>query len=325
MNHKINIFEELNTIKSMFNYQPGKVISEQDNTTNRQYLKEDAIKDFEAKIPQETKYKFNKMDNGWQAAGTNVQKIVDALNSFTATEYTLYNNYLALKKPEGVTGLTGIINKEMEYDNLEDVKKVADALKRLGLTGTYEIDDKDKYGQKKTPTFRVNSFKIVKSVTPVVAKTAAELDATWATTYKCVTLQPGATTGKMNDGSTKYFVGDVTYFNNGRKLLPGQTSTVPYTCDEFKSKAPVVDRKKDRVKSNTNVKNLAPLTQDIQTSIGSNPSGKLSSQELDSILQRLGGNDASSETSQEVQTTQTFPTDANGKPDLDKILASLAQ
>ena len=177
MNHKINIFEELNTIKSMFNYQPGKVISEQDNTTNRQYLKEDAIKDFEAKIPQETKYKFNKMDNGWRAAGTNVQKIVDALNSFTATEYTLYNNYLALKKPEGVTGLTGIINKEMEYDNLEDVKKVADALKRLGLTGTYEIDDKDKYGQKKTPTFRVNSFKIVKSVTPVVdPKKAAVVD-----------------------------------------------------------------------------------------------------------------------------------------------------
>ena len=178
MNHKINIFEELNTIKSMFNYQPGKVISEQDNTTNRQYLKEDAIKDFEAKIPQETKYKFNKMDNGWRAAGTNVQKIVDALNSFTATEYTLYNNYLALKKPEGVTGLTGIINKEMEYDNLEDVKKVADALKRLGLTGTYKITTKDKYNQKlETPTYEVGSFKIVKSGTPVVdPKKAAVVD-----------------------------------------------------------------------------------------------------------------------------------------------------
>jgi hypothetical protein len=155
----------------------SRVLSLHESAAKRQYLKEDAIKDFEAKIPQETKYKFNKMDNGWQAAGTNVQKIVDALNSFTATEYTLYNNYLALKKPEGVTGLTGIINKEMEYDNLEDVKKVADALKRLGLTGTYEIDDKDKYGQKKTPTFRVNSFKIVKGVTPVVdPKKAAVVD-----------------------------------------------------------------------------------------------------------------------------------------------------
>jgi len=177
MNHKINIFEELNTIKNMFHYQPGKVISEQDNATNRQYLNEDAISDLESKIPQETKYKFNKMDNGWQAAGTNPQKIVDALNSFTVAEYNLYNKYLALKKPEGVTGLTGIINKEMEYDNLEDVKKVVDALKRLGLTGTYEIDDKDKYGQKKTPTFKVGSFKIALSATPVVdPKKAAVVD-----------------------------------------------------------------------------------------------------------------------------------------------------
>ena len=260
MNHKINIFEELNTIKNMFHYQPGKVISEQDNVTNRQYLNEDAISDFEAKIPQETKYKFNKMDNGWQAAGTNEQKIVDALNSFTNAEYNLYNQYLALKKPEGVTSFEGIINHEMGYDNLEDVKKIADALKRLGLKGTYVEDKRTLASGGTSISFKENSFKIEKGVTPVVG--------------------------------------------------PKKTT--------------VVDPKKDRVKSNTNVKNLAPLTQDIQTSIGSNPSGKLSSQELDSILQRLGGNDASSETSQEVQTTQTFPTDANGKPDLDKILASLS-
>jgi hypothetical protein len=155
----------------------SRVLSLHESAAKRQYLKEDAIKDFEAMIPQGTKYKFNKMDNGWQAAGTNPQKIVDALNSFTVAEYNLYNKYLALKKPEGVTGLTGIINKEMEYDNLEDVKKVADALKRLGLTGTYEIDDKDKYGQKKTPTFKVGSFKITLSGAPVVdPKKAAVVD-----------------------------------------------------------------------------------------------------------------------------------------------------
>jgi hypothetical protein len=74
-----------------------------------------------------------------------------------------------------------------------------------------------------------------------------------------------------------------------------------------------------------NTQKLSTLTQDVQKSIGGTPSGKFSSQELDSILQRLGGNDVKSEVSQETQTTQSFPTDASGKPDLDKILASLSQ
>ena len=260
----------------------SRVLSLHESATKRQYLKEDALSDLEAMIPQETKYKFNKMDNGWQAAGTNVQKIVDALNSFTPTEYNLYNNYLALQKPEGVTSFEGMINKEMEYDNLEDVKKVVDSLKRLGVTGTYKITTKDKYNQKlETPTYEVGSFKIGKGVTPVVAKTAAELDATWATTYKCVTLQPGAKTGKMNDGSTKYFVGDVTYFNNGRKLLPGQTSTVPYTCAEFKSNAPVVDRKK------VNQQNLVARLKQTQKNIGVPESGALDVATLQAILNKI--------------------------------------
>ena len=65
--------------------------------------------------------------------------------------------------------------------------------------------------------------------------------------------------------------------------------------------------------------NLSTLTQDVQKSIGGTPSGKFSSQELDSILQSLGGNDVSGEVS------QSLPTDTSGKPDLDKILASLSQ
>jgi len=68
-----------------------------------------------------------------------------------------------------------------------------------------------------------------------------------------------------------------------------------------------------------NTQKLSALTQDVQKSIGGKPTGKISSQELDSILQRLEGNDVSGEVS------QSLPTDASGKPDLDKILASLSQ
>ena len=155
----------------------SRVLSLHESAAKRQYLKEDAIKDFEAKIPQETKYKFNKMDNGWQAAGTNEQKIVDALNSFTPAEYNLYNQYLALKKPEGVTSFEGVINHEMGYDNLEDVKKIADALKRLGLKGTYVEDKRTLASGGTSISFKENSFKIEKGVTPVVdPKKAAVVD-----------------------------------------------------------------------------------------------------------------------------------------------------
>jgi hypothetical protein len=168
----------------------------------------------------------------------------------------------------------------------------------------------------KTSEFPINP-KATSSKTP----TEEELnkrEARWKTDLKCVPIQPGAKKLVLKDRTTAYEINGIIYYNAGRKKLANNTMA-SYSCStEFKTK-------KDRVKSNNNIKNLAPLTQDIQTAIGSSPSGKLSSQELDSILQRLGGNDVSSETSQEVQTTPTFPTDANGKPDLDKILASLAQ
>jgi len=62
---------------------------------------------------------------------------------------------------------------------------------------------------------------------------------------------------------------------------------------------------------------VSDYTKQIQTSLGSSPTGKISSQELDSILKTLNGEEVSGEVS------QGLPTDASGKPDFDKILASL--
>lgn len=172
-----------------------------------------------------------------------------------------------------------------------------------------------------TKRVKSSEFPIKPKATSSTTPTEEELnkrEARWTTDLKCVTIQPNANKLVLKDRTTAYKINDTIYYNTGRKK-PANGVMSGYTCaTEFKAK-------KDRVKSYTKPINLSPLTQDIQTAIGSNPSGKLSSQELDSILQRLGGNDVSSETSQEIQTTQTFPTDANGKPDLDKILASLAQ
>ena len=119
------------------------------------------------------------------------------------------------------------------------------------------------------------------------------------------------------------------YYNKYVKtdILFNKVKTAAQTACPNKSVTTVVN---DKVSDTSKVKrgntqNLSTLTQDVQKSIGGTPSGKFSSQELDSILQRLGGNDVKSEVSQGTQTTQSFPTDASGKPDLDKILASLSQ
>jgi hypothetical protein len=131
---------------------------------------------------------------------------------------------------------------------------------------------------------------------------------------------------------------EVQYLPTGGKMISGQ-----WTCKEnifnifldddstwskaqggWKGPASKISAVKPKVKRG-NTQKLSTLTQDVQKSIGGTPSGKFSSQELDSILQRLGGNDVKSEVSQGTQTTQSFPTDASGKPDLDKILASLSQ
>ena len=62
---------------------------------------------------------------------------------------------------------------------------------------------------------------------------------------------------------------------------------------------------------------VSDYSKQIQTSLGSSPTGKMSGQDLDLILKTLNGEDVSGEVSQEL------PVDTTGKPDLDKILASL--
>jgi hypothetical protein len=109
------------------------------------------------------------MKLAWEGMGTNEQGIVDALNSFTGAEYNLYNKYLALKKPEGVTSIQGIINAEMGYANTVEVDKVVAALKRFGLTGTYQKVEKDKQNNKLAkPYYKENTFKITTGGAPVV-------------------------------------------------------------------------------------------------------------------------------------------------------------
>ena len=138
----------------------------------------------------------------------------------------------------------------------------------------------------------------------------------WCREKDGIIIWPGSAVDKMKwaDYLTKYSVTE-PQLTQAKTACPNKLK--PNVVSDKVSDKPKVKR--------GNTQNLSTLTQDVQKSIGGTPSGKFSSQELDSILQRLVGNDVKSEVSQETQTTQSFPTDASGKPDLDKILASLSQ
>jgi hypothetical protein len=190
-------------------------------------------------------------------------------------------------------------------------------LKKLGITLEYGTTDKGNTS--------IDIFKGLGSAPKAEVKTdettiIKNITSAWCREKDGIINWPGAKIDQMkwDDYYNKYVKTEA-------RLT--QVKTAAQTACPNKLKPNVVnDKVSDTPKvKRGNTQNLSTLTQDVQKSIGGTPSGKFSSQELDSILQRLGGNDVKSEVSQETQTTQSFPTDASGKPDLDKILASLSQ
>ena len=153
----------------------NRVLSLHESAMKKQYLlNEEDINSFEATLPQDTKAKFEKMKDSWQGIGTRKQTLVDALNSFTRNEYNLYNKYLALKKPEGITGISALINSELGSRDLEYVRKIAEVLKnKFGLIATYNISKKKTNSGIEYENFVENTFKITKGGTPAPAPVVA--------------------------------------------------------------------------------------------------------------------------------------------------------
>jgi hypothetical protein len=107
-------------------------------------------------------------------------------------------------------------------------------------------------------------------------------DDLWASTYKCVPAQTGAKPLKMKDGSTSYKLNGIFYFNNGRKKLADGT-IANYSCStEFKT--PNAQQQQQRQQY---LKNVTNYSNEIQTSLGITPTGKLSNTDLDKIISLL--------------------------------------
>lgn len=251
----------------------NRILNLYESDSKKQYLMETPLTDFYNKLPDETSKKFTSMNNSWQGPGTREGDMLNALKTFTANDFNLYNQYLKLHKnssdPFEYSSFQEIINGEMGKDNLQDVINITNQLKTMGINAEYVKDN--------IADLHPNSFKINSPVTPVVAKTGTQLDDAWATTYKCVKGQTNKKEYKLKNGSHAYEINGYVYYNNGFKRNIDSNKIEKYTCNEFK---------KTGVK--TIQQTLSPRILNVQKQLGiQNATGKIDVATLQALLTKL--------------------------------------
>jgi hypothetical protein len=271
----------------------NRILNLHESATKKQYLSEATEKGGAAYVDPATDTPDAKIARAfYQSAagpGTNEANMLTAIQSIkSAAQFWKVNELVKnLSSNSGKLDIAGVINDEMGRDNLEDVKKITDSLKSTaGITATYGSEERKLNSGGVAKLFKENTFKITSQ--PVVAKTAAELDANWATTYKCVTTQPGAKPSKLKDGSTAYVINGYVYYSNGvkRKMPVASNKSEKYSCAEFKSNKSVVDPNKGNKGSSAAA--IAPNIQAVQKQLGiQNATGTLDVATLQAMLTKL--------------------------------------
>jgi hypothetical protein len=125
--------------------------------------------------------------------------------------------------------------------------------------------------------------------------TQAELDkreARWDSDLKCVKSHKDAVPTVRADKTTMYKIGNTVYFNTGRKVVGGQKTPVPYTCNdpEFKSGVSTEDKtKKAQQYKQQVVTKTSDTTKQIQALLGLEKTGNMDSALLQKINDKLNG------------------------------------
>jgi hypothetical protein len=273
----------------------NRILNLHESATKKQYLSEATEKGGAAYVDPATDTPEAKIAREfYQSAsgpGTREGDMLKSIQSIKSAVQFWKVNELVKNLPanSGKLDIAGVINDELGLQDLEDVKKIAESLiTTAGITATYGEEDRKLNSGGTVKQFKENSFKITSQ--PVVAKTAAELDAAWATTYKCVTTQPGAKPSKLKDGSTSYVINGYVYYSNGfkRKMPAASNKSEKYSCAEFKSNKSVVDPNKGNKGSSAAA--IAPNIQAVQKQLGiQNATGTLDTATLQAMLSKLGG------------------------------------
>ena len=284
MKQKENIFEELNKMRNLIHTKAGTVISEQSN-----------IAADVGTVMRELGATFNADED---VVVNTIKKYKDK-SSFKS----FVDQYKAITGKDFGAQLILSISPNNDKTEWNDLKT---HLATMGITLGSATTNR---GNSSVATFA--------GIDTPAASGAANAEDAWKTTYSCVTTQPGAKAVKTTNAGTAYLVGQIYYYANGRKKLADGTMG-NYSCStEFKSRASNNSGGGNRGRANV----VSGYSKELQTSLGVTPTGQLSDADIDLILKRLEGGETGGATPS--LDTQSIPMDANGQPDIDKIIASL--
>lgn len=150
----------------------NRVLSLHESATKKQYLSEATEKGGAAYVDPATDTPEAKIARQfYQSAmgmGTNEANMLIAIQSIKSAVQFWKVNELVKNLPanSGKLDIAGVINDEMGRDNLEDVKKITEALKVIGITATYGSEDRKLNSGGVAKLFKENTFKITSQ--PVV-------------------------------------------------------------------------------------------------------------------------------------------------------------
>jgi hypothetical protein len=180
---KQTIYEEIQRMNLLSRYDNSKTLSEQ--TT-------------ESLIA-------NSLHDAVSGAGTDPEDFSnEILKIRSAQEFELVN--AELKKLSSNLDVAGWINDDFDNTNVDDVKKISDHLKKIGVNNTYQMQDNPKAGWKQ------NTFKIV-------AAAAAAAVSEWTKGFPCLsdigefkpTSNPKAVYHSDANGNSSFFYDDKSY------------------------------------------------------------------------------------------------------------------
>ena len=215
------------------------------------------------------------------------QKVVDVLKKYAKDKATL-KSFLDQYKTTTGTALTDIITKQFSSNTDQgEIRDLNSVLSKIGVTFEVGINaDRTKF---------VASFKGLDTPAAPAA--------------------PAAGDRQKNINNIFCSVKNGTIINPGSQFNNTTWESWKTTYKPTDAEIEVAKKSCKIVGGNSQV--VSDYSKQIQTSLGSSPTGKMSSQDLDLILKSLEGEGISGE------APQSLPMDTNGKPDLDKILASL--
>jgi len=273
-----NIFEELDKMRNLIHTRPGVVISEQANAG------------------ADVGTIMRELDN----FNSDEQKIVNIVKKYK--DKASFKNFTdQYKTISGKDFGTDVFRAIQPYNDKTEWADLSNHLKSMGITlGTATTNR----GNSSMAT--LTGLDTPAALKPEVAKLASDRQKNINSMF-CSVKNGIITNPSSQFNNTSWESWKKTY-----KPTEAELTVAKNSCSSGRTAVSGVGR---RGVGNSQV--ISDYSKQIQTSLGSSPTGKISSQDLDLILKTLNGGEVSGE------VPQSLPMDANGKPDLDKILASL--